>query len=105
MRMLLFNTVLQGGSTISAIQTLTDTKIKLSQSNEYFPDTHDRVGLIVGDSDAVRNAVAEIMRRLSEVSMLQLCSIVQRSASECGVRCESCRCDVRSAHTLRLAYV
>jgi KH domain len=83
---LLFTTALQGGSTISAIQTLTDTKIKLSQSNEYFPGTHDRVGLIVGDSDAVRNAVAEIMRRLSEVSVpeaLQLRSI-QRSASLCG---------------------
>ena len=57
----------KGGATISAIQTLTDTKIKLSQSNEYFPGTNDRVGLVTGDSIAVRDAVQEVLRRLSEV--------------------------------------
>ncbi|KAG5175503.1 hypothetical protein JKP88DRAFT_250069 [Tribonema minus] len=47
-------------------KALTGTKIKLSQNSEFFPGTNERVVLVMGEPDAVRKAVAEVLRRTSE---------------------------------------
>ncbi|CAM9609403.1 unnamed protein product [Phaeothamnion confervicola] len=56
----------RGGAIINQVQTATSTKIKLSQNNEYFPGTRDRVGLITGDPDNIIAAVADVVERLVE---------------------------------------
>lgn len=58
----------QGGRIINQLQTTTGTRVKLSQKNEFFPGTHDRVALVQGEQPAmVAEAVAEMLRRLREV--------------------------------------
>lgn len=58
----------QGGKIINQLQTATGTRVKLSQKNEFFPGTHDRVALVQGeDPNMVAEAVAEMLRRLREV--------------------------------------
>ncbi|CAM9716499.1 unnamed protein product, partial [Laminaria digitata] len=59
---------LQGGRIINQLQTTTGTRVKLSQKNEFFPGTHDRVALVQGEQPTmVAEAVAEMLRRLREV--------------------------------------
>lgn len=61
----------QGGRIISQLQTATGTRVKLSQKNEFFPGTHDRVALVQGEQPTmVAEAVAEMLRRLREVRVL-----------------------------------
>lgn len=58
----------QGGRIITQLQNNTSTRVKLSQKNEFFPGTHDRVALVQGEQPArVAEAVAEMLRRLREV--------------------------------------
>lgn len=58
----------QGGRIINQLQTTTGTRVKLSQKNEFFPGTHDRVALVQGEQPSmVAEAVAEMLRRLREV--------------------------------------
>ncbi|CAN0071884.1 unnamed protein product, partial [Sphacelaria rigidula] len=59
----------KGGRIISQLQTSTGTRVKLSQKDEFFPGTHDRVALVQGEKPAmVAEAVSEMLRRLTEAS-------------------------------------
>ncbi|CBJ29906.1 conserved unknown protein [Ectocarpus siliculosus] len=59
----------KGGKIINQIQTNTNTRVKLSQKNEFFPGTHDRVALVQGEQPTlVAEAVAEMLRRLREAA-------------------------------------
>ncbi|CAM9963934.1 unnamed protein product, partial [Discosporangium mesarthrocarpum] len=54
------------GCIINQLQTVTSTRIKLSQKSEFFPGTQDRVGLIHGEPAGVASAVTQMLRRLKE---------------------------------------
>lgn len=63
-----FYAVSKGGRIISQLQTTTGTRVKLSQKNEFFPGTHDRVALVQGEQPTmVSEAVSQMLRRLTEV--------------------------------------
>ena len=52
------------GSTISAIQAESGTRIKLSQNRDFFPGTGDRVAFIVGTPDALQTAINALIDRI-----------------------------------------
>lgn len=54
----------RAGQTISELQTESNTRIKLSQSGDYYPGTQDRVCLLQGEGDAVRIALRLLLERL-----------------------------------------
>ncbi|CAM9681051.1 unnamed protein product, partial [Ectocarpus sp. 4 AP-2014] len=59
----------KAGKIINQIQTNTNTRVKLSQKNEFFPGTHDRVALVQGEQPTlVAEAVAEMLHRLREAA-------------------------------------
>ncbi|CAN0130140.1 unnamed protein product, partial [Hapterophycus canaliculatus] len=59
----------QGGKIINQLQTSTATRVKLSQKNEFFPGTQDRVALVQGeDPKMVAEAVGDMLRRLGEAA-------------------------------------
>ncbi len=79
----------QGGRIINQLQTSTGTRVKLSQKNEFFPGTHDRVALVQGeDPKMVADAVAEMLRRLREVGST---ACVEKGPLSVGGLCETNR--------------
>ena len=52
------------GSTISAIQAESGTRIKLSQNRDFFPGTGDRVAFIVGTPEALQTAINALIDRI-----------------------------------------
>lgn len=52
--------------------------MKLSQKDEFFPGTHDRVALVQGEKPTmVAEAVSEMLRRLTEVRAFRNAAAVQ----------------------------
>jgi len=69
---LLLNSVVAGciigkkGSIISELMNESGAKIRLSQANQFFPETNDRVALITGELAQVSAAVTGIIARFAE---------------------------------------
>lgn len=55
----------KAGATVAQLQTETNAQIRLSQNRQYFPNTQDRVVLIKGTFDALRNAIGAVISRTS----------------------------------------
>jgi len=66
------------GQTISELQTQSMTRIKLSQSGDYFPGTHDRVCLVQGEPGNIKVALRLLLHRMN---MLQEQECSQRVAA------------------------
>lgn len=60
----------KGGSTLKQLKELTVTDIKLSQDNDFFPETSDRVIGITGSPEYVNYAIACVLTKMFEVSEL-----------------------------------
>lgn len=54
----------RSGQTISELQTISGTRIKLSQTGDYFPGTQDRVCLVQGEPERVKTAIRLLLERL-----------------------------------------
>eukprot|EP00048_Salpingoeca_helianthica_P008766 m.125949 g.125949 ORF g.125949 m.125949 type:complete len:450 (+) comp14682_c1_seq2:85-1434(+) len=54
----------KGGSTISAMQTETGSRIKLSHNREFFPGTSDRVVMVQGTIECTRVGTLAVLERL-----------------------------------------
>lgn len=54
----------RGGQTISELQMQSSTRIKLSQTGDYYPGTQDRVCLVQGEPDNVKSALRLVLERL-----------------------------------------
>ena len=52
------------GQTISELQSRSLTRIKLSQSGDYFPGTHDRVCLVQGEPGHIKTALRLLLERM-----------------------------------------
>mmetsp|Transcript_15530 Transcript_15530/g.32100 ORF Transcript_15530/g.32100 Transcript_15530/m.32100 type:complete len:682 (-) Transcript_15530:48-2093(-) len=66
------------GQTISELQSQSMTRIKLSQSGDYFPGTHDRVCLVQGEPGNIKVALRLLFHRMN---MLQEQECSQRVTS------------------------
>lgn len=58
----------RGGSVISQLNQKTGAKIKLSQNQDFFPMTNDRVIAISGEQECIAVAVGELITKIIEVS-------------------------------------
>jgi KH domain len=54
----------RSGQTISELQTESHTRLKLSQSGDFFPGTQDRVCLVQGEPDAIKVALRLLLERM-----------------------------------------
>lgn len=54
----------RSGQTISELQTISGTRIKLSQTGDYYPGTQDRVCLVQGEPERVKTAIRLLLERL-----------------------------------------
>ena len=54
----------RSGQTISDLQNQSSTRIKLSQTGDFFPGTQDRVCLVQGHADNVKKAMSLLLSRL-----------------------------------------
>ncbi len=55
------------GSVMNGFQASTNTKIKISQNNDFFPETMDRVIAITGRPENVTAALSSVMEKMCEV--------------------------------------
>jgi predicted RNA-binding protein YlqC (UPF0109 family) len=53
----------RAGQTISELQSQSTTRIKLSQTGDYFPGTQDRVCLVQGESENIKAALRLLLER------------------------------------------
>ena len=53
----------RAGQTISELQSQSSTRIKLSQTGDYYPGTQDRVCLVQGDPENVKSALRLLLER------------------------------------------
>jgi hypothetical protein len=60
--------ILLPGSVMNGFQATTNTRIKISQNNDFFPETVDRVIVITGQPENVRAGLATIIEKMCEVS-------------------------------------
>ena len=58
----------RGGSVINELNQKTGARIRLSQNQDFFPLTNDRVISISGDLESLETAIAELITRIIEVS-------------------------------------
>lgn len=61
----------RSGQTISDLQSQSATRIKLSQADDYYPGTQDRVCLVQGQADNVKRAVNMLLTRLYALQQQQ----------------------------------
>jgi RNA-binding protein Nova len=61
----------RSGQTISDLQAQSATRIKLSQSGDYYPGTQDRVCLVQGQPESVKKAVSLLLTRLYALQQQQ----------------------------------
>ena len=57
----------KGGETISNLQIQSGTRIKLSNNNEFYPGTSDRVMMLTGDTSSILMAQSLVLAKLHEV--------------------------------------
>jgi len=57
--------LLQGGETIAEMQKETNTKMKMSKANDFYPGTTERVCLISGMKDSIASVVATSMTKMT----------------------------------------
>ena len=60
---------------MNAFQTATNTRIKISQNNDFFPDTIDRVIAITGQPENVTAGLAMVIEKMCDVSACVACVI------------------------------
>jgi hypothetical protein len=58
----------RGGSVINELNQKTGARIRLSQNQDFFPMTNDRVISISGDLESIETAIGELITRIIEVS-------------------------------------
>ena len=56
----------KSGQTIAEIQAITQCRIKLSQANDYFPGTSERVCLLQGSPTSIKLAVAHVLNKFRD---------------------------------------
>eukprot|EP01031_Cornospumella_fuschlensis_P033418 gene33418-40426_t len=56
----------RGGSIINQLNATVGAKIRLSQNNEFFPGTTDRILVVNGPKDGIANAARELVTRIAE---------------------------------------
>jgi len=61
----------RSGQTIIELQSQSSTRIKLSQSGDYYPGTQDRVCLIQGNPENVKKATSVVLTRLFALQQQQ----------------------------------
>jgi len=61
----------RSGQTISDLQAQSSTRIKLSQSGDYYPGTQDRVCLVQGHTENIKRAAEMLLTRLYELQQQQ----------------------------------
>lgn len=61
------NIIGKGGSVISELNVTTGARIKISQNNEFFPQTNDRVIVISGSTEKIASALTELITKMIEV--------------------------------------
>ena len=61
------NIIGKGGSVISELNVTTGARIKISQNNEFFPQTNDRVIVISGSTEKIATALTELITKMIEV--------------------------------------
>ena len=54
---------------LNGLQTSTNSKITISQNNDYFPETNDRVIAITGQPATVMAGLAKVIDKMCEVSI------------------------------------
>lgn len=59
------------GQTINELQSQSSTRIKLSQAGDYYPGTQDRVCLVQGETEAVKNGLRLLLSRLYQLQEQQ----------------------------------
>ena len=64
------NIIGQGGSVIRELNMTTGAKIKVSQNNEHFPTTTDRIVLISGCKEMINAALSLIITKIIQVCYL-----------------------------------
>lgn len=57
----------RSGATLKQLKEITHTEIKLSQDNDFFPETSDRVISISGSPEYVNYAIACVLSKMFEV--------------------------------------
>jgi hypothetical protein len=60
----------KAGAVVTGMMSSTGSRIKISQNNEFFPETSDRIVVITGTLASVRNGVAEVVTKMCEVPIL-----------------------------------
>ncbi|RNA00567.1 RNA-binding Nova-1-like isoform X5 [Brachionus plicatilis] len=56
----------RGGDRIAQIQNDANVRVKMSKANDYYPDTNERVCLVIGSIDAVLKAFGLICEKINE---------------------------------------
>ena len=67
------NIIGQGGSVIRDLNLTTGARIKVSQNNEHFPTTNDRIILISGCKEKINAALSEIITKIIQVCKNNYC--------------------------------
>jgi hypothetical protein len=57
----------KGGSCVNGMMVVTQSKIRVSQNHEFFPETDDRVIVISGPSENVHLGIYEVVTKYCEV--------------------------------------
>lgn len=59
----------RGGSVLNMLKSSTNTNIKISQNNDYFPETTDRVIAVTGQPNAVTKGFGAVIDKIFEVTL------------------------------------
>jgi len=61
----------KGGSSITELQSKSGARVKLSQANDFFPNTRDRIALVIGSIPTVNKAKSLILERVFQDQLQQ----------------------------------
>ena len=67
--------VVNTGSVMNGFQAATNSKIKISQNNDFYPGTADRVIAITGQPENVTAGLIIVVEKMCEVSKVQYCPV------------------------------
>ena len=74
----------KGGSTINDLQERTGARIKLSQNQDYFPGTQDRIVLISGDAETCTHAAVLVIEHLHSSAQARTAAAAAAAGSNGG---------------------
>lgn len=76
----------RSGQTISELQSESNTRLKLSQSGDFYPGTQDRVCLVQGEPDAVKVALRLLLTRLYMLQESQHAPVWQKHQQQLSLQ-------------------